>query len=108
MDEIKEYVSRYYTIDFTIDEIRSSYLFNESCQGTVPQAFQAFFEATDFEDAIRTAVSVGGDSDTLAAITGSVAEAYFGIDGDMEKTALSYLDGYLLEIASEFINKYLN
>ncbi|MBQ8791768.1 MAG: ADP-ribosylglycohydrolase family protein [Ruminiclostridium sp.] len=107
MDEIKSYVSRYYTINFTIDEIRDSYRFNESCQGTVPQAFQAFFEATDFEDAIRTAVSVGGDSDTLAAITGSVAEAFYGIDDDMKKAALSYLDDYLLKIAQEFIGRYI-
>ncbi len=106
-EEIKEYVKQYYNIAFTIDEIRDSYLFNESCQGTVPQALEAFFEATDFEDAIRTAVSVGGDSDTLAAITGSVAEAYYGIDDDMKKAALSYLDDYLLEIAEEFIDKYV-
>lgn len=105
MDEIKKYASRYYTIDFTIDEIRSSYRFNETCQGTVPQAFEAFFESDSFEDAVRTAVSVGGDSDTLAAITGSVAEAFYGMDDEIKKAALSYLDDYLLEIAEGFIDK---
>jgi len=79
IDEIKKYISKYYTIDFTIDKIRPVYKFNETCQETVPQAMQAFFESTSFEDAIRNAISIGGDSDTLAAITGAVAEAYYGI-----------------------------
>ena len=64
---------------FTIDEIRDTYEFNETCQETVPQAIVAFLNSASFEDAIRTAVSVGGDSDTLAAITGSIAEAYYGV-----------------------------
>ena len=79
MDEIKEYVSKFYTIDFTLDEIRPTYKFNETCQDTVPQAMQAFFESTSFEDAIRNGISIGGDSDTIAAITGSIAEAYYGV-----------------------------
>ena len=107
MDEIKEYISKYYTIDFTIDEIRPVYKFNETCQETVPQAMQAFFESTSFEDAIRNAISIGGDSDTLAAITGAVAEAYYGIDEDMKDTALSYLDERLLNITQRFEKQYL-
>ena len=79
MDEIKVFVAKYYTIDFTLDEIRPIYEFNETCQDTVPQAMQVFFESTSFEDAIRNAISIGGDSDTLAAITGAVAEAYYGM-----------------------------
>ena len=106
MAEIKEYVKRFYTIDFTLDEIRESYDFYETCQKSVPQALQAFFESTDFEDAIRNAISIGGDSDTIAAITGSVAEAYYGIDEEMKKSALSFLDQYLLNIAKEFCGKY--
>ena len=71
--QIRGYIEQnYYKIGFTLDEIRGTYEFNETCQNTVPQAFEAFFEAKDFEDAIRNAVSVGGDSDTLAAITGSI------------------------------------
>lgn len=78
--EIRQYIEEnYYKIDFTLDEIRSTYMFNETCQETVPQAFEAFFEADSFEDSIRNAVSIGGDSDTLAAITGSIAEAYYGV-----------------------------
>lgn len=67
----------YYPLDFTLDGIRDTYRFNETCQGTVPQAIEAFLESTDFEDAIRNAISIGGDSDTLAAITGGIAEAYY-------------------------------
>lgn len=77
--EIRERIGAYYPLDFTIDEIRDTYTFDATCQQTVPQAIQAFLESTSFEDTIRTAVSVGGDSDTIAAITGAVAEAYYGV-----------------------------
>jgi type I restriction enzyme M protein len=97
-EEIREYIGReFYEINFTLDEIRETYQFNETCQDTVPQAFQAFFESTSFEDAIRNAISIGGDSDTLAAITGSVAEAYYGMPGWMKEKALGYFDARLLE-----------
>lgn len=77
-DEIKQYIEEnFYTLDRMLDEIRPNYTFNETCQETVPQAIQAFLESTDFEDAIRNAISLGGDSDTLAAITGSIAWAYY-------------------------------
>lgn len=106
MAEIKEYIKKFYIINFTLDEIRDSYVFYVTCQKSVPQALQAFFESTDFEDAIRNAISIGGDSDTIAAITGSVAEAYYGINEEMKKSALSFLDPYLLNIAKEFCGKY--
>ena len=91
-------IKDYYPLDFTIDQIRPHYQFNETCQDTVPQAIQAFLEAQDFEDAIRTAVSVGGDSDTLAAITGSIAEGFWGVPPDIREKALSFLDKRLLAI----------
>src|SRR5690625_4002255 len=69
----------YYNLNFTIDEIRHTYQFNDTRQDTVPQAITAFLESNSFEDAIRNAISLGGDSDTLAAITGSIAEAYWCI-----------------------------
>ncbi|MCD7828016.1 MAG: ADP-ribosylglycohydrolase family protein, partial [Clostridiales bacterium] len=77
---LKEYIEKEYGYDLsrTLDEIRPTYRFNETCQKTVPEAIIAFLESTDFEDAIRNAVSLGGDSDTLAAITGSIAEAAYG------------------------------
>jgi len=101
--EIRERLSAYYKLDFSIDGIRETYRFNESCQTTVPQAVEAFLESVSFEDAIRTAVSLGGDSDTLAAITGAVAEAYYGVPDAMREKALSYLDGDLRLICDEWL-----
>lgn len=108
MDEIKGYTNRYYDINFTLDEIREDYDFYEICQKSVPQALEAFFESTSFEDAIRNAISIGGDSDTIAAMTGSIAEAFYGIDENMKDTAFSYLDEYLLEIAEIFANRFVS
>ena len=102
-EEIRQYVTNYYTLDFTLDEIRPTYEYEIVCQTSVPQAIQAFLESTDFEDAIRNAISIGGDSDTVAAICGSIAEAYYGVDEDLRETALSYLDDYLLDIYEECI-----
>ena len=80
-EEIKKYIENefHYDLNRTLNEIRPSYHMDETCQKTVPEAIIAFLEARDFEDAIRNAVSLGGDTDTLGAITGSIAEAYFGI-----------------------------
>ncbi|VDN47167.1 ADP-ribosylglycohydrolase [Petrocella atlantisensis] len=79
-EQIRKYIEdHYYALDFTIDEIRKTYQFNETCQETVPQAIQAFLEADSFGGAIRNAISIGGDSDTLASITGSIAEAYYDV-----------------------------
>lgn len=99
-------VKNYYPINFTLDSIRDTYQFNETCQDTVPQALEAFFESTSFDDAIRNAISIGGDSDTLAAITGAVAEAYYGVPNNIRKHALKFLDDRLLKILLEFENMY--
>lgn len=96
-EEIREVIEReYYPLDFKIEDIKDSYKFNVSCQGSVPQAIEAFLESSDFEDAIRTAVSVGGDSDTIAAITGSIAEAYYGVPVELRRQAEAALDTFLL------------
>ncbi len=101
--EIQAFIEgHYYPLDFTIDAIRPFYRFNESCQETVPQAIQCFLESISFEDAIRIAVSLGGDSDTLAAITGSIAQAFYGIPAGLETRALSYLDGRLRALYDEW------
>jgi ADP-ribosyl-[dinitrogen reductase] hydrolase len=106
-EQIKKYVvEHYYPLDFTIDGIRDSYRFNETCQETVPQAIQAFLEADSFEIAIRNAISIGGDSDTIAAIAGGLAEAYYGVPTELVEKALTYLDAELLEIYYEW-NWYL-
>ena len=105
--EIQDYINRnYYKVNFKLDDIRDTYEFNESCQETVPQALEAFFESTSFEDAIRNAISIGGDSDTLAAITGSVAEAYYGIPESIRKLALTFLDERQLGTLNAFEAKY--
>ncbi len=101
--EIRDYITHnYYDINFTLDNIRETYSFDETCQGTVPQAIEAFFESISFEDAIRNAISIGGDSDTIAAITGSIAEAYYGIPADLRNLALTFLDETLLSILNAF------
>ena len=87
-----------YDLNRTLEEIRPPYRFNESGQETVPEAIIAFLESNDLEDAIRNAISLGGDSDTLAAITGSIAEAAYGIPKEIEETALGYLDEPLREV----------
>jgi len=105
--EIREYINdNYYPMNFTLDGIRDNYRFNETCQGTVPQAVMAFLESASFEDAIRNAISIGGDSDTLAAITGGMAEAYYGIPLEICKRALTFLDGRLLNILDDFEKVY--
>lgn len=105
--DIRDYIDKYYySLDFTLDEIRDTYEFNETCQETVPQALQSFFESDSFEDAIRNAISIGGDSDTIAAICGGVAEAYYGIPTDIRKHALTFLDETLMGLLVEFENKY--
>ena len=105
MEKIREFVSKYYVMDFTLDEIRPIYYFNETCQETVPQAMQAFFESSSFEDAIRNGISIGGDSDTLCAITGAVAECYYGMSESEREKALSYLDEPMKKVISRFLNR---
>lgn len=98
--------TRYYILDFTIDKIRPKYRFDASCQGSVPQAIEAFLESESFEDAIRIAVSLGGDSDTIAAMTGSIAGAYYGVPNELRKRALTYLPQDFLDILEEFEATY--
>ena len=104
---IKDYIEKTYgyNLSQTLDEIRPNYRFNETCQETVPQAIIAFLESRDFEDAIRNAISLGGDSDTLAAITGSIAEAAYGIPDWIKDKAFSYLDDPLKDVVIRWENR---
>lgn len=109
-DEIRRYVAESFGYDLsrTCDDIRPSYRFDSSCQGTVPEALIAFLDSSDFESAIRLAVSLGGDSDTLACITGSIAEAFYG--GVPERIAartLGILTPELREVTNSFVRRYL-
>ena len=103
MEKIRAIVVRnYYPLDFTLDEIRPSYEFDVSCQGSVPQALEAFLESSSFEDAIRNAISIGGDSDTIGAIAGAVAGAFYGVPDDIRAKAETFPDGYLLKTLHDF------
>ncbi len=86
-DEIKQYIETEFGYDLgrTCDGIRPGYRFDVSCNGSVPEAIIAFLEGTDFEDCIRNAISLGGDSDTIGAMTGAIAEAFFGVPDDLKQ-----------------------
>ena len=105
---IKEHIENEYGyhLSMSLEEISKGYEFDETCQGNVPQAIIAFLESTDFEDAIRNAISIGGDSDTIAAITGGIAEAAYGIPEDIKENAWSYLDEPLKDVLRRW-KKYM-
>ena len=104
-EEILDYVRKTYgySLKEPIDVIRKHYSFDETCQGSVPQAIQAFYESTGYEDALRSAISIGGDSDTIACMTGGIAEAYYGMPKHLQDLALSKLDPDLITIINRFI-----
>jgi ADP-ribosylglycohydrolase len=95
-----------YDLGFTLDQIRPTYRFNETCQQTVPQALVAFLESTGYEDAIRNAISLGGDADTLACITGGIAEAYYGVPKDLSGQCLERLDNRLAAVVQRFRDRF--
>lgn len=97
--QMMEYVKENYNMDFTLEDLRKSYKFNMTCEGSVPQAIMCFLESKDFEDAIRNAVSIGGDSDTIASMAGALAEAYYA-DGIPKWI----IDEVYKKIPDEFIN----
>ena len=103
-EEIKKYVEQefHYDLSRSLDEIRPYYHHVESCQQTVPEAITAFLEAEDFEDAVRNAISLGGDTDTLAAITGSIAEAYFGIPAILKAECRNRVDPEMNRVLDAF------
>lgn len=108
-DEIKEFIETKFQYDLNthVDEIRHNYSFDVSSQGTVPQAIRAFIDSTSFEDAIRTAVSLGGDSDTLACITGGIAQAFYGeVPSEIVEKVYAILDDRLGTITNDFMRKY--
>lgn len=97
--------SGYYDVSFCLDDIRSGYVFDVSCQGSVPVAIRAFLEGDCFESVVRLAVSVGGDSDTIAAMAGSIAEAFYGVPKEFEEVALSRLDVWLRGVVRRFYQR---
>lgn len=107
-EEIRQYIEIAfgYNLHRSCDEIRPDYRFNESCQETVPEAIIAFLDSTDFENAIRLAVSLGGDSDTLACITGGIAEAFYGVPEELQKKAEEILPEDFLDLLNRFRQKF--
>ena len=98
----KEEIARYITTNYydwcsSVSELQENYSWDGSCQGTVPPALQCFFESENFEDAIRNAISIGGDSDTIGAITGAVAEAYYGIPEEILEQTKTHIPEELLK-----------
>lgn len=107
--EIAEYIEGQfgYNLHQTLDEIRPWYRFDETCQGSVPQAIIAFLESNDYEDAVRKAVSLGGDSDTIACMTGGIAQAYYKrIPAYIVKKVRELLDDNLMAIVDKFNERY--
>jgi ADP-ribosylglycohydrolase len=96
-----------YDLSPALNEIRPGYQFDESCQGTVPAAMVAFLESHDYEDAVRKAISLGGDADTLACITGAVAEAHYrGVPSHIAERTLEALDQRLRNVVLQFCERY--
>lgn len=109
-DEIRDYTIREfnYNVTYTLDELRPQYTFDVSCMGTVPPAIIAFLESRDYEDAIRNAISLGGDADTLACITGSIAAAFYkGVPDLIRHESLKRLDPHLLEVLEAFEDRFV-
>jgi ADP-ribosylglycohydrolase len=108
-EDIKKYITDtfQYNLNEPIDSIRTHYRFDVSCQGSVPQAITAFLESDNFEDAVRKAISIGGDSDTIACIAGGIAEAFYGgVPPDIVKKVRSILDERLNRVVDEFIHRH--
>ena len=108
-EEIMHYIqtSFGYDLNHTCGQIRSDYQFNETCQHTVPEAIIAFLESTGYENAIRLAVSLGGDSDTLACITGGIAEAFYGLPNEIKSKTLSFLPEKLKLTVKAFYEEFI-
>ena len=107
-NEIKAYIESefQYNLSRTCDEIRPNYYHVESCQETVPEAITAFLEGNSFEDVIRTAVSLGGDCDTLTCIAGAIAEGFYGVSDELKQQCKEYLDDALNDILVRFDTEF--
>jgi len=107
--EIKEFIEKnfHYDLGESLEDIRRWYGFDPTCPGSVPQAIIAFLESEDYEDTVRKAISLGGDSDTLACMAGGIAEAYYGeVPKKIKDFVLGKLDEFMQVIIDEFYNKW--
>jgi ADP-ribosylglycohydrolase len=107
-DEIKKFVEdNYYSLDFDYNELLENYKFDVTCQNSVPQSIFAFLISENYEDAIRIAVSIGGDADTMACIAGSIAEAFYGVPEELQKECWEYLTPDIKYVINNF-QKHFN
>ena len=108
-DEIKSFIEKEFKYDLcrTCDEIRPEYKFDATCQGSVPESIIAFLESTDYEDCVRTAVSLGGDTDTMACIAGGIAEAFYGIPEGIIKEGRKRLSPDLRKVVDKFYEEVI-
>ncbi|WP_414542979.1 ADP-ribosylglycohydrolase family protein [Nostoc sp. CCY0012] len=107
--QIKSYIQNTfgYNLELTLEQIRPTYQYDSTCPGSVPQAIIAFLESTSFEDAVRNAVSIGGDSDTVSCIAGSIAQAFYGgVPQAIAESALSHLNEHLYTVTETFMFQY--
>lgn len=105
-EKLKEYIeSNYFKLDYNLDDLRLNYLFTSRAIDSVPQAIYCFLESKDFENAIRISLSIGGDSDTIAAITGALAEAYYGVPEDLIEKVNQYLKDYMNPVLEKYYGK---
>jgi ADP-ribosylglycohydrolase len=108
-DEIRDFIERTfkYDLNFTLDAIRPTYTFDVSCQGSVPQAIRAFLESENYEDAVRKAISIGGDSDTIACIAGGIAHAYYGpLPKMIEREVFARINDEMEEVIDQFVSRF--
>lgn len=105
-EKLKEYIeNNYFKLDYNLDDLRLNYLFTSRAIDSVPQAIYCFLESKDFENAIRISLSIGGDSDTIAAITGALAEAYYGVPEDLIEKVNPYLRDYMNPVLEKYYGK---
>ena len=101
-EEVKKYIEdNYYSLDYNLEDLQRNYMFSSKTSNSIPQALYVFFESNDFEDSIRKAISIGGDTDTIGAIVGSLSEAYYGIDENMKEKVKPYLRDYMKDLLED-------
>lgn len=105
-EDLKNFLeTNYFSLEFNLEDLRHNYTFTSKAIDSVPQAIFCFLESNSFEDAIRTSISIGGDSDTIATITGSLAEAYYGLPKDIIENVKPYLKEYMLPVIDKFYER---
>lgn len=105
-EEIKSYIeNNYFRLDFNFEDLQKNYEFTSKAINSVPQAIYVFLESNGFEDSVRKAISIGGDSDTIACMVGAIAEQYYGIPDNIKQKAMNYIPDYMKDVIREFYER---